>query len=97
MSSLRQKGLSLIEVMITLVVFSFGVLALAALGVWTLLRRSRRTALGADDNGDDVYPHIKGLANGAIDYSRVDVGEPTGGSDPQNQPLSRMAKRSPVT
>ena len=31
MSSLRQKGLSLIEVMITLAVFSFGVLALATL------------------------------------------------------------------
>lgn len=73
------------------------VLALAALGVWTLLRRSRRTALGADDNGDDVYPHAEGLTNGAIDYSRVDIGEPTGGSDPQNQPLSRIAQRSPVT
>ena len=31
MNVLRQKGLSLIEVMITLAVFSFGLLALAAL------------------------------------------------------------------
>ena len=71
------------------------VLGLAALGVWTLLRRGRRTAQGAEDKGDDVYPHPEGMENGTLDYSRVDIGEPTGQLDPEDQTLHRVAQRSP--
>ena len=69
MSSLRQKGLSLIEVMITLAVFSFGVLALAALMASGLkyntsaLHRSYATSQ-AYDMADRMRANRQGLVDG---------------------------------
>ena len=69
MTPLRQKGLSLIEVMITLAVFSFGLLALAALMASGLkyntsaLHRSYATSQ-AYDMGDRMRANRLGLDAG---------------------------------
>jgi len=64
------------------------VLGLAALGVWTLLRRRRAWAGPRIGEGDeppgDVY------TEDAIDFSRADLGEPTGQRDGEDQSYEKL-------
>jgi len=63
------------------------VLGLAALGVWTLLRRRRR------QREDALEPPNDDELN-RPDTSRLDIPDPTGGEDPEDQVLSRLVNRS---
>ena len=65
------------------------VLGLAALGVWTLLRRSRQAA-GDGDRGDAAIDEA-----GAARFDRIDIPEPTGGPDAEDATLRRLMQRSP--
>ena len=74
------------------------VLGLAAMGVWTLLRR-RRGAPGVElgESGDrgEADPG-RGIGDGP-DYRRIDIPEPTGGPDPEDSALANMTERMPQT
>jgi multisubunit Na+/H+ antiporter MnhB subunit len=68
------------------------VLGLAALGVRTLLRRSRRSAQASGPGTD-----IDESSNGTEDfdqspYTRIDIPEPTGGIDPEDSALRSITQ-----
>ncbi len=71
------------------------VLGLAAMGVWTLLRRRRGgdaasiTDGGIEQSGDD------GRGDDSMSYKRIDIPEPTGGPDPEDTVLENLNKRVP--
>jgi len=68
------------------------VLGLAALGVWTLLRRPRRAAVGSagSPTGDGQGDQMQQLDEG--DYSRIDIPEPDGSPDPEDVALARVTE-----
>ena len=71
------------------------VLGLAAMGVWTLLRRRR--------GGDNEHASIDaGFESADPDagrdddqpFRRIDIPEPTGGPDPEDTALQNLAKKN---
>ncbi len=65
------------------------VLGLAALGVWTLLRKHRKTA--RQTQNDNVPLAAGGQSGGVTDFSRLDIPDPTGQPDGEDETLNRIA------
>ena len=76
------------------------VLGLAAMGVWTLLRRRRiaqESTIGNEDGPHEANP-TQGLGqDGTQDYRRIDIPDPTGLPDAEDASLQNIAKRMPQT
>ncbi len=73
------------------------VLGLAAIGVWTLLRRSRRRGVGVagpDDTGDD-QPWSDQYPDTPERYLRLDIPDPSGGSGEGGSLEPPLVNRSP--
>ena len=73
------------------------VLGLAALGVWTLLRRARRSASDSLPAADDAGYSGRRTSSkeNRREFTPVDISEPTGFPDAEDEALSRQAQRSP--